>query len=146
MGKRTGVWAQPGVIDAAEWEFKQDTERCAALPSSQVRASLTLRGRTDKVCAGSMVSTAEDLFGPFVWTRYDMVVLPSSFPFGGMEYPQSVLLTPALVVGDRSQVDVVAHELAHFWHGNLVSCAEWDSFWLNEVRSSLSALQCFFFF
>ncbi|BGP43512.1 Leucyl aminopeptidase yscIV [Rhodotorula kratochvilovae] len=106
LGERTGVWAEPGMIDAAAWEFEADTER--------------------------MVATAEELFGPFVWTRYDMVVLPASFPYGGMEVPGCVMMTPALIVGDRSQVDVVAHELSHMWHGNLVSCAEWDSFWLNE--------------
>jgi len=81
-----------------------------------------------------MVSTAERLLGPYRWTRFDLAVLPASFPYGGMETPGAVLLNPALVVGDRSQVDVVAHELAHFWHGDLVGCAEWSSFWLNEVR------------
>ncbi|KPV73418.1 uncharacterized protein RHOBADRAFT_55163 [Rhodotorula graminis WP1] len=106
LGERTGVWAQPGVIERAHWEFKEDTER--------------------------MVTTAEKLLGPYRWGRHDQVILPASFPFGGMEAVNCVLLNPALIVGDRSQVDVVAHELAHFWHGNLVGCAEWSSFWLNE--------------
>ncbi|GAA5904016.1 hypothetical protein JCM5296_002508 [Sporobolomyces johnsonii] len=106
LGERTGIWAEPGVLDACAWEFEEDAEK--------------------------IVKIAEELVTPYVWGRYDALVLPSSFPYGGMENPQVTFLTPALVVGDRSQVDVLAHECSHSWHGNLVSCANWDSFWLNE--------------
>ncbi|GAA5957633.1 hypothetical protein JCM8115_001380 [Rhodotorula mucilaginosa] len=106
LGKRTGIWAEPGKVDACAYEFEQDAER--------------------------MVSTAEQLCGPYRWGRYDALVLPASFPYGGMENPNCTFLTPALVVGDRSQVDVVAHEASHSWHGNDVSCDGWSSFWLNE--------------
>lgn len=109
--------------------------------------------------AHRIVSTLESLLTPYVWGRYDALVLPSSFPYGGssffplssrlsrpldrptcyftrtgMENPNMTFLTLALVVGDRSQVDVLAHECAHSWHGNSIGCADWDSFWLNEVR------------
>ncbi|GAA5863563.1 hypothetical protein JCM3774_006527 [Rhodotorula dairenensis] len=106
LGARTGIWAEPGKVDACAYEFEQDAER--------------------------MVSTAEQLCGPYRWGRYDALVLPSSFPYGGMENPNITFLTPALIVGDRSQVDVVAHEASHSWHGNDVSCDGWSSFWLNE--------------
>ena len=90
LGKRTGIWAEPGKVDACAYEFEQDAER--------------------------MVSTAEQLCGPYRWGRYDALVLPASFPYGGMENPCLTFLTPALIVGDRSQVDVVAHEASHSWH------------------------------
>ncbi|GAA5993250.1 hypothetical protein JCM10908_004532 [Rhodotorula pacifica] len=106
LGKRTGIWAEPAKIAACAYEFEQDAER--------------------------MVATAEELCGPYRWGRYDALVLPSSFPYGGMENPNMTFLTPALIVGDRSQVDVVAHEASHSWHGNDVSCDGWSSFWLNE--------------
>ncbi|BGP20088.1 hypothetical protein JCM10213_002662 [Rhodosporidiobolus nylandii] len=106
LGKRTGIWSEPGVADKCEWEFKEDAEK--------------------------IVHIAEELLTPYVWGRYDALVLPSSFPYGGMENPNMTFLTPALIVGDRSQVDVLAHECAHSWHGNLIGCADWDSFWLNE--------------
>jgi hypothetical protein len=79
-----------------------------------------------------MIATAESLFGPYDWDRYDMLVLPPSFPYGGMENPRMTFLTPTLLAGDRSLVDVVAHELAHSWTGNLVTNADMDHFWLNE--------------
>jgi hypothetical protein len=79
-----------------------------------------------------MIKTAEGLFGPYEWDRYDMIVLPPSFPYGGMENPRLTFLTPTLLAGDRSLVDVVAHELAHSWTGNLVTNANIDHFWLNE--------------
>ena len=79
-----------------------------------------------------MIARAEALFGPYDWDRYDMLVLPPSFPYGGMENPRMTFLTPTLLAGDRSLVDVVAHELAHSWTGNLVSNATAEHFWLNE--------------
>ena len=79
-----------------------------------------------------MIARAEELFGPYDWDRYDMLVLPPSFPYGGMENPRMTFLTPTLLAGDRSLVDVVAHELAHSWTGNLVTNADMEHFWLNE--------------
>ena len=79
-----------------------------------------------------MIARAEELFGPYDWERYDMLVLPPSFPYGGMENPRMTFLTPTLLAGDRSLVDVVAHELAHSWTGNLVTNADMEHFWLNE--------------
>jgi aminopeptidase N len=105
LGPRTGVWAEPEVIDAATWEFA-DTEE--------------------------MMRTTEELYGPYRWGRFDIVVLPSSFPFGGMENPRMTFVTPTLIAGDRSLVATIAHELAHSWSGNLVTNATWDDFWLNE--------------
>ena len=105
LGPRTRVWAEPGVVEQAAWEFA-DVER--------------------------MLSAAEDLFGPYAWDRFDFVVLPPSFPLGGMENPRMTFLTPTLLAGDRSLVDVLAHELAHSWTGNLVTNADNEHFWLNE--------------
>ncbi|MEQ1918213.1 MAG: M1 family metallopeptidase [Elusimicrobiota bacterium] len=105
LSHRCRVWAEPATIEAAAWEFA-DTE--------------------------SMIARAEALFGPYDWDRYDMLVLPPSFPYGGMENPRMTFLTPTLLAGDRSLVDVVAHELAHSWTGNLVSNATAEHFWLNE--------------
>jgi len=105
LSHRCRVWAEPATIEAAAWEFA-DTE--------------------------AMIERAETLFGPYDWDRYDMLVLPPSFPYGGMENPRMTFLTPTLLAGDRSLVDVVAHELAHSWTGNLVSNATAEHFWLNE--------------
>ncbi len=105
IGKRTGVYAEPFVLEKAAWEFA-DTEK--------------------------MVETAEKLYGPYRWGRYDMIVLPPSFPFGGMENPRLTFLTPTMIAGDRSNVALIAHELAHSWSGNLVTNATWNDFWLNE--------------
>jgi leukotriene-A4 hydrolase len=105
LSARSRVWAEPATVDAAAWEF------------AGVEA---------------MITTAEAIFGPYDWERYDMLVLPPSFPYGGMENPRMTFLTPTLIAGDRSLVDVVAHELAHSWTGNLVSNADMDHFWLNE--------------
>src|SRR5262249_13773974 len=80
----------------------------------------------------AMLERAESLFGPYVWERYDMLVLPLSFPYGGMENPRMTFLTPTVLAGDRSLVDVVVHELAHSWTGNLVTNATMEHFWLNE--------------
>ncbi|GAA5989171.1 hypothetical protein JCM11641_002547 [Rhodosporidiobolus odoratus] len=106
LGERTGIWAEPGVVEKCKWEFEEDAEK--------------------------IVHIAEELLTPYVWGRYDALVLPASFPYGGMENPNMTFLTPALIVGDRSQVDVLAHECSHSWHGNSIGCADWDSFWLNE--------------
>jgi leukotriene-A4 hydrolase len=105
IGARTGVYAEPSVVDSAAREF-QDVER--------------------------MVEAAESLYGPYRWGRYDLLVLPPSFPFGGMENPRLTFATPTILAGDRSLVSLVAHELAHSWSGNLVTNATWSDFWLNE--------------
>jgi aminopeptidase N len=105
IGKRTGVWAEPSVVDKAAYEFA-DTEK--------------------------MVEAAEARFGPYRWGRYDILVLPPSFPFGGMENPKLTFATPTVIAGDRSLVALIAHELAHSWSGNLVTNATWRDFWLNE--------------
>ena len=79
-----------------------------------------------------MLAAAEELYGPYLWDRYDIIVLPPSFPFGGMENPRLTFATPTIIAGDRSLTALVAHELAHSWSGNLVTNATWDDFWLNE--------------
>src|SRR4030095_12531722 len=101
----TGVYAEPSVVEKAAKEFA-DTEK--------------------------MVEAAEKLYGPYRWGRYDIPVLPPSFPFGGMENPRLTFATPTVIAGDKSLVSLVAHELAHSWSGNLVTNATWDDFWLNE--------------
>ncbi|MDE3032564.1 MAG: M1 family metallopeptidase [Acidobacteriota bacterium] len=105
LSPRSRVWAEPETVEAAAWEFA---------------------GVED------MILKAEALFGAYPWDRYDMLVLPPSFPYGGMENPRMTFLTPTLLAGDRSLVDVVAHELAHSWTGNLVTNASMEHFWLNE--------------
>uniref|UniRef100_A0A915PXM7 Peptidase M1 leukotriene A4 hydrolase/aminopeptidase C-terminal domain-containing protein n=1 Tax=Setaria digitata TaxID=48799 RepID=A0A915PXM7_9BILA len=105
LSTRCAVWAEPKVVDKAFYEF----------------------GETEK-----MLQTAEDLVGKYEWGRYDLVVLPSSFPYGGMENPCLTFATPALLAGDRSAAYVIAHEISHSWTGNLVSNANWEHFWLNE--------------
>ena len=79
-----------------------------------------------------MITTTESLYGPHRWGRYDILVLPPSFPFGGMENPRLTFATPTVIAGDKSLVSLVAHELAHSWSGNLVTNATWHDFWLNE--------------
>jgi leukotriene-A4 hydrolase len=105
VGPRTGVYAEPQVLDRAAYEFA-DMER--------------------------MLTAAEALDGPYLWGRWDVLVLPPSFPLGGMENARLTFATPTLLAGDRSLVNVVAHELAHSWSGNLVTNATWGDFWLNE--------------
>lgn len=105
LGKRTGVYAERPVIQRAAAEFA-DTEE--------------------------MLNVAKRLIGPYRWGRYDVLVLPPSFPFGGMENPRLTFLTPTILAGDKSLVSVVAHEMAHSWSGNLVTNATWSDFWLNE--------------
>ena len=101
----SGVYAEPQVIDRAASELS-DTEK--------------------------MVVATERLYGPYRWGRYDLLVLPPSFPFGGMENPRLTFATPTILAGDKSLVALVAHELAHSWSGNLVTNATWRDFWLNE--------------
>jgi leukotriene-A4 hydrolase len=105
VGRRTGVYAEPSMVRGAAYEF-EETEK--------------------------MVEACEKLFGPYRWGRYDMLILPPSFPYGGMENPRLTFLTPTSVVGDRSGVSLIAHELAHSWSGNMVTNATWRDFWLNE--------------
>jgi aminopeptidase N len=105
LGSRSGVYAEPSVVDAAAWEFA-DTEQ--------------------------MIEAAERLYGPYRWGRYDILVLPPSFPYGGMENPRLTFATPTILSGDRSLVTLIAHELAHSWSGNLVTNSTWNDIWLNE--------------
>ncbi len=105
IGPRTAVFTEPSALDRAAAEFV-DLEK--------------------------MVDAAEGLIGPYRWGRYDLLVLPPSFPFGGMENPRLTFATPTIIAGDRSLVSLVAHELAHSWSGNLVTNATWSDFWLNE--------------
>ncbi|HEY7956129.1 MAG TPA: M1 family metallopeptidase [Polyangia bacterium] len=105
LGPRSAVWAEPEVVERAAWEFAG---------------------------VDQMVRAAEALFGPYDWERFDILTMPPSFPYGGMENPRLTFLTPTLLAGDRSLVSVVAHELAHSWTGNLVSNASAEHFWLNE--------------
>ncbi len=109
LGSRTGVWAEPEVIDRAAREV-EDVE--------------------------SMVEAAEELYGPYRWGRYDMIVLPPAFPYGGMENPVMTFLTPTFIAGDKSNNGLIAHELAHSWSGNLVTNAVWGDGWLNEGVTS----------
>jgi leukotriene-A4 hydrolase len=105
MGKRTGVYSEKGILDAAAAEFS-DTE--------------------------SMLIATEKAFGPYSWDRYDLLILPPSFPFGGMENPRLSFITPTVIAGDKSLVALIAHELAHSWSGNTVTNATWRDLWLNE--------------
>lgn len=86
--------------------------------------------------APRMVEVNESLYGPYRWDRYDMLVLPPSFPIGGMENPRLTFLTATVIAGDKSLTNVVAHELAHSWSGNLVTNATWRDTWLNEGVTS----------
>ena len=88
-----------------------------------------------------MIAAAESLLGPYRWGRYDVLVLPPSFPFGGMENPRLTFATPTVLAGDRSLVSLIAHELAHSWSGNLVTNATWSDFWLNEGVTSYVELR-----
>ena len=105
VGPRSGVYAEPSVVERAAAEFA-DLEK--------------------------MIAAAEALGGPYRWGRYDVLVLPPSFPFGGMENPRVTFATPTILAGDRSLTSLIAHELAHSWSGNLVTNATWRDFWLNE--------------
>ncbi|WP_235925736.1 M1 family metallopeptidase [Pontibacter burrus] len=105
VGAQTGIYAEPATIKAAAYEFAE----------------------MDK-----MLVAAEKLYGKYRWDRYDLLVLPPSFPFGGMENPRLTFVTPTVLAKDRSLTSLIAHELAHSWSGNLVTNATWDDFWLNE--------------
>ena len=105
IGPRTGVYAEPAVVDRAAREFADLEE---------------------------FLKACEKLYGPYRWGRYDVLVMPPSFPFGGMENPRLTFASPTTIAGDKSLVSVLAHELAHSWSGNLVSNATWRDFWLNE--------------
>jgi len=104
-GPRSAVYAEPSVVGKAAHEF-EDTEK--------------------------LIATTEKLYGPYAWGRYDILVLPPSFPYGGMENPNMTFATPTVLVGDKSLVSLVSHELAHSWSGNLVTAASWRDIWLNE--------------
>ncbi len=105
LGPRTGVYSEPQIIESAVWEFAENEQT---------------------------LIEAEKLFGPYLWDRYDVLILPPSFPYGGMENPRLTFLTPSCILGDRSRANLVSHELAHAWTGNLVTNATWEDFWLNE--------------
>ena len=105
VGPRTGVYTEPAMLDKAAYELA-DMEK--------------------------MVTAADALLGPYRWGRFDVLVLPPSFPLGGMENPRLTFATPTIIAGDRSLVSLIAHELAHSWSGNLVTNATWSDFWLNE--------------
>lgn len=109
VGARTGVYAERPVLHRAAHEF-EDMEK--------------------------LVETVEHLYGPYRWGRYDLLILPPSFPFGGMENPRLTFATPTVIAGDKSLVGLVSHELAHSWSGNLVTNATWSDFWLNEGFTS----------
>uniref|UniRef100_A0A8C8BKL7 Leukotriene A-4 hydrolase n=1 Tax=Otus sunia TaxID=257818 RepID=A0A8C8BKL7_9STRI len=105
IGPRTLVWAEKELVDKSAYEFAE---------------------------AEAMLKTAEDLAGPYIWGQYDLLVLPPSFPYGGMENPCLTFVTPTLLAGDRSLSNVIAHEISHSWTGNLVTNKTWEHFWLNE--------------
>ncbi|MFQ3268791.1 MAG: leukotriene-A4 hydrolase [Flavobacteriales bacterium] len=105
LGEHTGIYAEPEMIEKAAYEFAE-TE--------------------------NMLEIAESMYGKYAWDRYDMLLLPPSFPFGGMENPRLTFVTPTILAGDRSLTALIAHELAHSWSGNLVTNKTWDDFWLNE--------------
>lgn len=105
VGPRTGVWAEPSILVSARREFS-DTEQ--------------------------LLETVEKLYGTYLWGRYDLLILPAGFPFGGMENPRLTFVTPTVIAGDKSLISLVSHELAHSWSGNLVTNATWSDFWLNE--------------
>ena len=104
-GPRSGVYAEPAALEDAAWEFAE---------------------------LEAMIDAGETLYGPYRWDRYDLLILPPSFPFGGMENPRLSFITPTVLAGDRSLTALIAHELAHSWSGNLVTNAAWRDLWLNE--------------
>jgi leukotriene A-4 hydrolase/aminopeptidase len=105
IDERTGVYAEKTMLEDCAYELED---------------------------MGDMVTAAEELYGNYQWERYDVIVLPPSFPFGGMENPRLTFATPTIIAGDKSLTALIAHELAHSWSGNLVTNATWDDFWLNE--------------
>ena len=109
MSHQTGIYAESYILDAAVAEF-DDTQ--------------------------AMIDKAEEMYGKYRWGRYDLLMLPPSFPFGGMENPRLSFITPTVVAGDKSLVNLIAHELAHSWSGNLVTNESWRDLWLNEGFTS----------
>ncbi|WOH38812.1 M1 family metallopeptidase [Thalassotalea fonticola] len=109
MSKQTGVYAESYILEASAQEFS-DTQ--------------------------AMITASEALYGSYRWGRYDLLMLPPSFPFGGMENPRLSFITPTVVAGDKSLVSLIAHELAHSWSGNLVTNESWRDLWLNEGFTS----------
>lgn len=109
IGEDTGVYAEPELLEASAFEFA---------------------GTQD------MLDLAEQRYGPYDWGRYDLLILPPAFPYGGMENPRLSFITPSVLAGDRSLVSLIAHELAHSWSGNLVTNATWRDIWLNEGTTS----------
>ncbi len=105
IGPRSGIYAEPKVLDSAVWEFAGNEQ---------------------------VILETEKLLGPYLWGRYDLLILPPSFPFGGMENPRLTFITPTAILGTRGQANLITHELAHAWTGNLVTNATWQDFWLNE--------------
>ncbi len=105
LGPRTGIYAEPEIIESAAWEFEENETK---------------------------IIEAEKLLGPYLWERYDLLILPPSFPYGGMENPRLTFLTPTAILGTRGMLSLITHELAHAWTGNLVTNATWQDFWLNE--------------
>lgn len=105
FNSKSGIYAEPSILQATYTEFLETPK---------------------------MIQTAEKLYGTYAWEQYDLIVMPPSFPFGGMENPRLTFVTPTIIVGDCSLTSLVAHELAHSWSGNLVTNATWDDFWLNE--------------
>ena len=109
IGAQTGVYSEPELLQASVWEFAETQD---------------------------MLDLADRRFGPYDWGRYDLLILPPSFPYGGMENPRLSFITPSVLAGDRSLVSLIAHELAHSWSGNLVTNATWRDIWLNEGTTS----------
>jgi len=109
MSHQTGIYAETNILDAAVAEF-DDTQ--------------------------AMIDKAEKMYGKYRWGRYDLLILPPSFPFGGMENPRLSFITPTVIAGDKSLVNLIAHELAHSWSGNLVTNESWRDLWLNEGFTS----------
>ncbi len=105
LGRNTGIYAENAMLKKAAYEFSD---------------------------MQTMVDSAEALYGDYKWGKYDVLVLPPSFPFGGMENPRLTFATPTVIAGDKSLTSLIAHELAHSWSGNLVTNATWNDFWLNE--------------
>jgi len=114
LGPRTGVYAEPEIIEAAAWEFAENEAKLVE---------------------------AEKLLGPYLWGRYDLLILPPSFPYGGMENPRLTFLMPSVIIGNRQRTTIIAHELAHAWTGNLVTNATWEDFWLNEGWTTYAQLR-----
>ena len=109
LGEQTGLYSEPELLSASTWEFAETQE---------------------------MMDRMEETYGPYQWGRYDLLILPPSFPYGGMENPRLSFITPSVLAGDRSLVALIAHELAHSWSGNLVTNRTWRDIWLNEGFTS----------